>query len=361
MTENLVISGVKWKALYDKAKARYVAEELGARPTRKSIRKKSNYRVEINLLERLAIGVLVVIAIFTSIKMGAVAVPYAQSVLKHLTHAQDASQISPVVSTAFTLVTVVLFAMLATPALIYFQLLAKDPIILKEITETAKYPWHKRLSLAYVTPRIPEVGVYLVTLWLVYVSWAGDGSLFDKYVVVWFEIGLAHLVGTILARSREYNELIDEAYDSEVSRYDKALERFDKSRKFLQILYVVVSDYLRSTYPARFAKADANTMEAAVWSVFEHHQHSTRFAERVMREGVSVDEDSDESADLPTPPNGTYWTADSIVNYLRLNYRGETPTERTIAQIFGRESGAVKAWRSGGGKALWLQHQSENS
>src|SRR5258706_9084987 len=180
-------------------------KSLGTPPNKKQIKKQLPNPFTINGLEWLAFLLLIVLTLFTSIKVGLVALPFVDNMV--ITLGQHAP-IDPTLIVVFKIVAIVLFIMLATPSLIYFKLLSDEPSLRKRINDTAHYSRYKKLSLNYITPRLPAILVYATVAWMIFWSSQLPGTIFEQYLGVVAEVALAQLVGNILAKRAEFERAV---------------------------------------------------------------------------------------------------------------------------------------------------------
>lgn len=298
MTKYTKLKQNDWRYIKNKARKLFI-QELGPRPNFNSVKKDMPNPFEITYLEKAAILVLVVLTISTSIKAGAVGVSFAASQIAELTNP------SILATTVFQLVTMVLFALMATPSLIYFKLLDHDPEIMRQKKATQHWPYSKRLSLDYLTPRLPYYIVYASAAWLVIINSHGHGNIFEKYLPVILEVGLAHLVGVIMEKKYAFNKLVWEALALKTQPYDNAVKNYQNDPRYLHILYQVMREYMINlrvgmTRPNSWMEtADDDTISKIIHAEYKRLTGSIQNAVQTTKR---------------MPPNGIKWTADELMH-----------------------------------------------
>jgi len=195
--------------------------------------------------------VLIVLTIFTSFKAGAFGASMAPDALLHLTGGQN---VAHVIELGFALFFQVTLIMLATPGLIYFKLLDEAPVIVSLKSKTQAYPISRRLSWAYLSPRVPSVFVYAIVVWLIVVSSHGrpmEGTWMEiiaiagaRYIPVIAEVGLAYLVGTVLTKQRNFNAEALALWREQVGPWDKAHKNAETQPEYLRILFLTIREQL---------------------------------------------------------------------------------------------------------------------
>lgn len=362
MIEHVPLRSNEFNAAKTRAHKKWVEKELGPEPRWKTVRKQVPNTFSINFLEWAAVAVLAVLTIFTSFKVGGVAVPFSQMLLGELTRH---TPITTEVQTAFTAVTILLFALLATPALVYFQLLANDPEILEQKKNTVS-SW--RLSLEYLTPRIPAAAVYLSTAWLFLVSSAGEGYWLEKFIPVIVEVGLAHLVGTLLKKNAAFNDLVRATLEEKLKPYQHRRENYEVDPAFLRTLYGELRDEVlalsrRDPRTGRQYKPnsalegmDPKEVEAVLMNEYLRFSGGTSFATRARDARKALDGEialavrSETGEDRRrVPPNGIgEWTPELLARDLKA--RGidlKSYGEKDLQNDYEADYGARSAWRSG--------------
>jgi len=240
----------QWVKVREKTKGRYIRDIIGTRPTIRSVAEDLPNPYMVSILEWVAMVVLVILTVVTSFKVFTVAIPFSE---QQITGLADYIQVSPLVSTLFAFSTGLLFIMMATPALIYFKLLDSDPGIVANKAETESYPWMKRLSLDYISPRLPYLIVYISMIWLVTVSthganysgkpwWAQLELALERYLPVILEVGLAHLVGTVLLKRSQFQSLVRDEWKLQVRPWDTKLKTRENDPEYNRILFHVMRE-----------------------------------------------------------------------------------------------------------------------
>lgn len=358
----------EWNAITGRAKKLWLTNVLGTRPTFKEVRSTIPNQHSISALEWLAMVVLVVLTAFTSYKVGALAVPFAQHTLETLT---GHTYLAEWVQVSFTLVTALLFMLLATPSVIYFKLLSHEPEVSNEKRDTKHTSWWMRWTLDYLTPRLPSLIVYISVGWLVYISSQLPGTPFEQYLPVVVEVGLAALVGNILEKRKNFNAVVSDALYERTQPYDAALKNFEKESSYLRILYQVMredSAKIKRLDPSTRREEKVNAwIEAAdddlVFRVLSAEYNrimaGDNFADAIIN-GTSrtqqVDEPVEIRSTLRVPPAGMKaWTPEALAHDLRV--RGLDPAlgynEDQLSKDYDKAYKPRSAWR-GGAKALFL-------
>lgn len=354
----------EWAAIQNKAKLLWMRDVLGERPTFDNIKKTLPNQHQVTLLEWLAVLVLVVLTVFTSFKVGALAVPFATQSLDTLS---QHTYLAQWVQDGFILVTALLFMLLATPSVIYFKLLSNEPEIKAEKRDTRHAKFYTRISLDYITPRLPALTVYLSVAWLVVISAQLPGTPFEQYLPVVVEVALAMLVGNIMRKRTDFNKIVWDALKERTTPYDARLAGYEHDGSYLRVLYSVMREEVaaikrpnptskRNDRPnAWLEEADDNTLYQLLSLEYRRLTSGERFAEAVVN-GKGIDPTPVaqvqvlHSGDKRKPPAGDRkWTADTLLHDLRV--RGINPTvgysEADIAADYETGFNARGAWRAG--------------
>jgi hypothetical protein len=213
--------------------------------------------------------------------------------------------------------------------------------------------------LQYVSPRLYHWLTYLTALWLLYVSSIGDGSFFERYLVVFAEVALAYLVANLLAKRSDWRATVTAAYTEQVATYDTRLEAHQTDKAYLQILYRELREEL--TYLKRqdgkkmrrpnlgMETADAALVEKVVLSEYTRMTGGQRFAEMLSTEAAAPVEVA-EGVSRRTPPTGDKeWVVDTLMQDFII--RGKRPddhyTQKHLAQDYEPGYKARTAWRAG--------------
>lgn len=210
----------EWKNILATTESEF-KKALGPVPTRASIRAMIDNPYATNFLQKLAMFLLMVLAVFTGFKVGALAVPFASNLMEHLTGSES---VDTRVLFIFTGVSFLLFWFLSTPGLIYFKLLSHDERLNKQRENTANYQWYEKLSLEWLSPRLPSVMTYIIMAWLFAISIAGGGTVFEIFIPVLAELALAQLVGDILEQNASYESVISDRLKMEQVAYNTRLK-----------------------------------------------------------------------------------------------------------------------------------------
>lgn len=352
----------EWQAVQDRAKKLWTKTFLGERPTSKEVRKNLPNTHTITFLEWLAVAVLITLTIFTSYKVGALAVPFATESLNTLS---AHTEIAPIVQHSFIVVTALLFMLLATPSVIYFKLLAHDPEVEAERRKTANTKMWGKLSLEYISPRLPSMVVYISVLWLVVISNELPGTPFEKFLPVVVEVALAALVGNILYKRQEFNKILWDALKEQTDPWDDRLKNFEMDTHYLRTVYQIMREVVpvikrQDPMTGRYVKPNAwlaNAEESVVFRIlageYRRLTSGNQFANAVLSEGVEAPAETATETSriaLRFPPNNAkVWTPDSLLHDLKV--RGIDPTkgytEADLAKDYDSAYKPRSAWRGG--------------
>jgi len=364
----------EWEQIKARAKAAFVTEIMGERPTYQTVRDTMPNPFRINPLEWGAILVLVFLAAFTGYKLAAVAVPFADSMATALT---QETYIESWVLHSFQIVTAIMFVLMGTFSLIYFKLLDTDKQIVEMKEKTKYYKGWRRLGLDWISPRLPYMIVYGSALWLFIVSSAGldtvtfeNFSPFERYLPIVLEIGLAHLVGELLIKQEKFHNLVIGTLDEQCKPYDERLAGYEADPEFLKILH----RYLRAGLLAveRLPKdklaigrgrkfkvnawlhdADGDTLDKIILAEYKRLTGGMRFAREIIgttsraKPSPQAKTGSDERR---IPPAGDKkWTAGTLVRDLKIRQVTDPNYgENQLAADYAPGYGARAAWRNGG-------------
>ncbi len=366
----------EWKNILSTTDSEY-KRALGNTPTRAAIRAMIDNPYATNFLQKLAMFLLVVLAVFTGFKVGALAVPFAESLLEHLT---NEATIDNRITAVFTGVTFFLFWLLSTPGLIYFKLLSHDERLNKQREDTANYKWYEMFSLEWLSPRLPSVMTYIIMAWLFAISIAGGGTIFEIFIPVLAELALAQLVGDILEQNASYERIISDRLKMERTAYQTRLNNPEDGTR-VSILSSVMIEVMMNVQrngqrPNAFLeKADKDTIKYVLETEYDRLTTADNFIQSVnnkvlQREGISSGELPALSPDTTnlvgstparpqvrttanvsktryTPPNGAKkWTHATLLH--RLKVIGADPAkynEGTLSKDFAPNYNATGVWR----------------
>jgi hypothetical protein len=330
-------------------------KSLGDKPTMKQVRKTLPNPFTVNALEVIAFVLLIVLTIFTSIKVGLVALPFVDSMVVTLS---QHSPIDPNFTWWFKVVGIALFIMLATPGLIYFKLLSDDPKLKRRIEDTAHYRWINRLSLNYITPRLPSVLVYFTVAWMVFWSSQLPGTVFEQYLGVVAEVALAQLVGTILAKRAEFERAVTLAWKTLETEYNTRLENYESDKAYLRQLYLIMREQLihltrkdvhkKPTEPNLWLlDVDDVTVDRYVEAEYRRLTSGSEFATRVTSAvPTTTNEVATSTIQRITPPDGVAWTMEQLYDSIRS--RGFTKYTRTqLRNDYAPKYGTEQLWSNG--------------
>lgn len=358
------MSGKDWAAITHRAKSLWQEKVLGPRPNRTTIKQEISARFEINLLEWLSVLLLLVLALHTTIKVSALSVPFSRSVLTYLT---GNLPIAGWVQDLFTVATMLLFSLLATPGLIYFQLLRDEPEIRRQQQQTAlptvRGSWKSAfgprikhalsaLSLDYLTPRLPTIIVWVITLWLIYVAGSGEGSWYVKYIPVAVEIGLAHFVGTLIHRKQVYDNIIGQQLEAKLEPYDRALKEYRTNPDYLATLYLELRDWF--IMRDRTLADDRERLEELIRDTYKLYTSDRAFSEWALKPEEVPDLfviPKEAGTNTPTkrvPPMGApSWTPQTLYNDLLAWGAPREFNRNDLLRVYADGYKVAEAWRLG--------------
>lgn len=397
----------EWETTAKSAKKRFVADIMGTRPTRREISSGMYNDEAISLLEWLGLVLLIAIAVVTGFKMTALAIPFAASFYPAETPA--------IVVTVFAVSMATVFVLISTSGLIYYQIMNEYDAEVQRLK--AKHPrlsftggWRGAVLastmftgimffalgmspeasgilalvafglawylgglptnlLEYVSPRLYLILTYLTSLWLLFVSSAGDGSFFERYLIVIAEVALAYLVAGLIQKRTNWRATVNAVYTDKTNAYDNRLTAYAHDSDYLQILYIQIREtlvnvqrrirseeggkYMTGKPNAYLSTADANVVETAVLSEYKRMvRGGERFAAIISGAKNIVPQPQAEPKDNEKriPPLGDkYWTDENL--HQSLLVRGITPadnyTEQDLARDYKDGFRARTVWRNG--------------
>lgn len=354
----------EWQLIQAKAKRIWLGA-IGTRPTFAEVKASLPNPHTISFLEILAVVVLIVLTAFTSYKVGALAIPFALQTLETLS---QHTQLAKWVQDSFVIVTALLFMLLATPSVIYFKLLADEPEVTAEKKETAHTKWYSRMSLHYLTPRLPSVVVYLSVLWLIVISNQLPGTPFEKFLPVVVEVALAALVGNILQKRKKFNEIVWDALREKTDPYDNRMKNFEQDSLYLRTLYQVMREEVSkikrhdpkikrdAAVNAWLEAADDQLVYRILSAEYRRLTSGDQFAHAVQAGGAETQPETEADeirSTLRKPPMGdAVWTPETLAHDLRV--RGLDPaagyTEEQLRKDYDSAYKPRSAWRSGARK-----------
>lgn len=376
----------EWTAVQSNSKQKFITDILGERPTHKALAKSLYNPNPISILEWLALGLLLVISVVTAFKMISVALPFAQSFFPD----------APIwVVSSFQVATAILFILSSTSGLIFFKLMDEnDPEIAKLKLRYSKLKfsggWQGSVGVAtivgaltysiigtslevtagsvgvaflvalyfggaptnlmqYLSPRLYLFLTYATAVWLFDVSSHGEGSFFEKYLIVFAEVALSYLVANLITKYTKRSADIQEALEQRLKPYDERLAGYESDPAYLRILYQemreAVSNLVR-VHPEddgkrkpRLYKPYKNVTDEQLYTEYLRLTSGLQFAKRVL--GTATEEPltvNSVVSPVPvqakrTPPNGaTKWTVESLEHDFLV--RGLKPNDKyTEAQI----------------------------
>ncbi len=349
------------------------SEKIGGYPDRKEVKKTLPNPNKITWVIWVAVFVLFVLFVFTSIKVGAVAVPFSEKLLDTLT---DHAYVIPEIQNLFKLSTILLFILLATPALIYFKLLGTDGEIEKLKEETAyireKGFFRAWLNLKYITPRIPDMVVIISLAWLTIVSGYGVETdqqfwFIERWLPVLVELGLAYTVGQIAISQTQFNQLVDAEHKRLVDMYEARMNDRKVDKLYLNILskYLFQQMFKLSRSGRKpnawLETADSTFQQQAVLDEYLRLTSGDEFADKILKGGHTTKVQTIQEQAQPTikrePPNGTNWTVEDMINDFRK--RGLDPHmhyNQTNLDADYTGTGYRTAFRNGAKKHFLIHH-----
>lgn len=364
----------EWEAVVATAKTSWIKTILGDVPTRAKVRETITNPYKVSLLDWISFAILIIIMVFTCGKVGLAALPFAQNLANALTHGQP---VAPFILTGFSATAIVLYSLLATPALLYFQLLnsSSDEIHRQKQESTARLLRTRpinlfgvkinlyRVSLEYLAPRFPALLVYGTGLWLIVLSTYEFKSVFEifaAYLPVAAEIAFAHLVGEIIRKRTEFSRVIDLKLEDMRNTYNERLLNFRNDEDFLTILYQVFRQRFfdirrkdergRPTQPNKYLQNSNENVESILLDEYARLNAGRLFAERVKvrTHVVEPEKVTPVEATRRVPPNGAKsWNWTTLQQDLKLlNLDPHTIKETQISELYEPGYDARKAFRS---------------
>jgi hypothetical protein len=353
----------QWEQLQERAKADFF-KQLGPMPSYRSVKKFVPNLNPITSLQWVAMLVFFVEFIFTSIKIGSGAGPYAEHLLLVMTHGDISSieartaalrAIDPLILDLFSGITALMFILLATPALIYFKLLDHEVATQKAKKRTEivslRAEWYKLLTLDWITPRLPMTITYLSIAWITYVSVTGGGNVFEIVLPILAGVGFAQTVADILEKNAEYRRLVWGEVEQRQKRWAHRRKNYMADNQFLEDFYLRVRDGLVNMVVGGqrvnswLEDADPQEVDNAVLDEYRRFTGNQAFAGRVQDLDYTIAATKSEKR---TPPNdAATWTPETL--YRDLQTRGITAgyTEAQLNLDYDAKYKARSAWRGG--------------
>lgn len=362
----------QWEAMYSSAKQRFV-DKIGDRPTWKSVADNTNNINKLGTMEYTAMLTLLLIFIYTSFKAMSLSIDFVDNMIESMVHTN--SWLSPLVvdtiKIGFTIATVGVNIVMASPAFIFFKIRSTSPKIVEKIRATEHLKGRHRISLLYITPRLNSIMVYVSLAWMFGFSTLGFSSIletgnlllilvdaFTRYLPVIAEVTLAGEVGEILANNFEFRKVVYDKLHNEQDNYDKKLNGYERDREFLSILYRTIrQDIVRlriSTnkrgqyaYPNKWLEGHED-LDRYVYKVANYYlKGADSFADEMTEQVYIV---PSENATQRVPPDGkATWTVSDMIHEFRL--MGLSPSmmynRRNLDNDFASGYDARKAWADG--------------
>lgn len=360
MPEYTKLSRKEWKGVVTTANAEY-KKLLGSVPTRANVRNVIENPYAINTLQYIAMFLVMALGIFTGFKVGALAIPFSNNLLDHLT---NHAPITEGVRTAFNGVTFALFWLLSTPGLIYFKLLAHDEKLVKQREATANYVWYHKLSLEYVSPRLPSSMTYIIMIWLFAISLAGGGTIFEIFIPVLAELALAQLVGDILEQNASYSRVVSDRLKMDQDAYYARLRNPDDKERLAIVASIMAETMINlvrgGSKPNAFLEnADRSIVKSVLRSEYERLTSIDNFITDDTEEGRLTPTEIEIKPNLHTtpatpkrvkrmtPPKGAKaWTHDTLLHALQvLSADPSKYNEDTLSKDFAPGYNATGIWR----------------
>ncbi len=333
-------------------------------------------RDPINVMDWIFIALMIVGLLFTSIKIVAAAVPYAHLVLENMT--QKEGPIDQNVQNIFIVVAAAMFVLLAGPSVIFNKIVDHLPQTQAAKRATAMsferrpegvYEWlivfpfyvlRTVLSLDWLTPRLPGVITYVSIGWLIYISLSGGGNVFEMFLPILIEVGLADRIAGIIEKVAGYRSLVLDAWEQRYKRWKSRRVNFMNDEKFLEGLFSDIRDKLIKLNAGGkrpnvwLENADPQVVDDVVLDEFRRYTGGQAFASRVKELDYSKALVQGEER---VPPNGaSAWTPTTLLTDLKQRGVQGVYTEADLQRDYGSKYKARTAWRNGA-KKLYEQAQ----
>lgn len=356
----------EWKIVRQEAKQTYINDILGTRPTYDKIKKTRHDVPILSFVQVWGIVTLAILFVVTSFKVAFVTVPYSIQLAEHMLNGYN---LPYWVSQAFVGSSIALSIMLATPALILFKLYADDDFTLRKQRETCG---RSKFSIEYISPRLSSTLVYLSMAWLFSTSFWGVTGVWDiflRIIPVIAELGLARLVGDLLAEQRHFHGIVSAAVTEAQDNYDTALAGYETDERYLLVLFqrlrdtiinlVRVDERRRRIQPNLFlAEADGEKVNQFIMDEYKRltgGQSFAVYAQQLRKErahGVPIVK----TTVIPVadgkrkPPFGDkIWSAESLIRDFEIREldKGTKYTEADLARDYEEKYNARGAFRAG--------------
>ncbi len=395
----------EWDKATRNALTRFTKEILGIRPTRGSASRNMYNSNPISILEWLGVMLLLAIGVVTAYKLIPIAFSFAASFYP--------ATASSLVVQSFGMSMAVVFILLSTSGLVYTKLMDEyDPEIMRQKVKhprlkfsggirgaalfglliTALCVWALQLDiettgivaglsfivswylgglptnlLQYGSPRLYGWLTYLIFIWLLFVSSRGDGSFFERYLMVFAEFALTYLVANLIIKQADWQKLVTEAYTAQSTVYDSRLKAYQSDPDYLQILYRELREVLtyierrgrdgagklRKNRPNLFMEtAEGEIVNTIIVTEYQRNTGGQRFSALVLnRESIQAKPQAQANAtEKRIPPLGDKkWTVNSLTNDFIM--RGLKPSDnygRTgLTHDYQATFNARPAWHDG--------------
>lgn len=227
----------EWDTAKQAAEKAY-KKHLGKRPSWNSVSNSIHNTHTLDPLNRLAIVLLLVVALFTAFKLATVAIPLSDNILEQNLHTSFPDWLTNVYR--FSILGSAM--LVGTFGLIYFKLVAEST---STRTKTEASKRFSKLRVEYWSPRLPQLLVYLSVLIIVIVSNTANQNVFDwvfNNTVVIVELALSYPVGIWMGKRQARNALIAEVLRVEREDYDSRLENMTEDKDYVSLLFQAASE-----------------------------------------------------------------------------------------------------------------------
>lgn len=362
----------EWYGISKRALENWKAKHLKERPTYKTVKKTTPGLYYISSVVWLGFLVAFILVTYGSVKQGLSALPFATSMVAALAHNEG---VSPEFLSAVKVLTVVTFVGFGGFSLIFFQILSYDPRVLADQRRTEKishewsqtfkiWKWEytlsidfKWLDLDYLTPRIPGIMVYLVTLWVIWTSLSVPGNILERFLPVLGELGLVHLLTGVLdglASNRQTIEYklapLQEAWDKRLESYNTDTTYYDELYPLIRYMLLTLKrDGKRVNQHLEFLPDDG--LDVIIDTELGRLSGNVGFSQRAVkiineRNSVLMGETLAPVTLQRVPPNNKpQWTPQDLFNELKAMNVPADYNEAQLAKDFAPDYEARKAWR----------------
>lgn len=364
MTEYRKFTLEEWEAVERKAYEKY-KERLGKRPTRKTVSREIINENRVNIVYKMAFVLLFAILVFQSIKIVYASEPLANLLVETLSHSEVHNEWALEV---FKISTAVVAVLTGTVGLVFMEIFALNSATQARQRETKN---KNKLSLEWIVPRLPNILVYLIMLYLFIISNVGNQTIVERLmtnIIVLSELALAMPFGKILSRIENHREAVTQALYIAQKNFDTLYEQYATDPRYLRaLLQVAREDFFtlgargRNPSPnARFRDADTATVESIIADELQRVKGGNLFvsqvtgwllADHAKRPIVPSEADASKPNDSKalgqrTPPNGArQWATETLINDLIASNAPKDITEKYITSLYANGYNARKVWR----------------